>query len=112
MMVHGQLGQSQTPPVLFQSPTQQMRVLGLLANEEIQIPSLSISSDTHTAAHRNSVVPAYPAFKLDLLKKQKFTSQGRERRIAISLEALDALSPTKLTAAQWIEIVEEVDDED
>lgn len=112
MMMHGQLGQSQIRPALFDAPALRMHVLGLLANEEIQIPTLIVSADTPPAGYRNFVVPEYPALKLGLLKKQKFTPQGRERRIAASLEALEALSPTKLTAAQWIEIAEEVDDED
>lgn len=49
--------------------------------------------------------------KLTILKKRQFTPQGRERRIAASLAALKAPSPTKLTAAQWVEVAEGYDAE-
>lgn len=46
------------------------------------------------------------------LKRQQFTPQGRERRIAASLAALKAPSPTRLTAAQWVEVAEGHDEAD
>jgi|SRR5215469_3162700 len=55
---------------------------------------------------------AQPALKLGLLKRQKFTPDGREQRIRDSLAALNASQPTTLTATEWKEIVEEVEDED
>jgi len=99
MMLHGQLGRSQTQPVLFDAPTLSMHVPGLLANEVIQIPARITAYDVTQAAYGNFVMPSNPAFRLGLLKKQRFTSQGRDRRIAASLEAVDAPSPTKLTSA-------------
>jgi hypothetical protein len=53
-----------------------------------------------------------PAFKLALLKRQKFPLDGRQQRIAASLAALNAPQPTSLTLAQWKEIVEEIEDEE
>ena len=52
------------------------------------------------------------SFKLELLKRHKFTPDGREQRIRDSLAALNAPQPTTLTAAEWKEIIEEVEEED
>ena len=62
--------------------------------------------------YRRLLASAQPDFKLALLKRQKFTPEGRERRIAASLAAMNAPQPTELTLAQWKEIVEEIEDED
>jgi hypothetical protein len=53
-----------------------------------------------------------PDSRLTILKRQKFTVEGREQRIAASLAALEAPQPTVLTREQWKEIVEEVEDDD
>ena len=53
-----------------------------------------------------------PDSKLTILKRQRFTPEGRERRIAASLAALAAPQPTALTREQWKEVVEEIEDED
>jgi hypothetical protein len=53
-----------------------------------------------------------PDSKLAILKRQHFTPEGREHRIAASIAALEAPQPTVLTREQWKELVEEVEDED
>lgn len=49
---------------------------------------------------------------LAFLKNQQFRADGREKRIRASLEALNAPQPTKLSVQQWMEVTEEIDDED
>jgi Arc/MetJ-type ribon-helix-helix transcriptional regulator len=53
-----------------------------------------------------------PALRLSLLKRQKFTPEGRQARIAASLAALHASQPTDLPMDEWKAIVEEIEDED
>jgi len=53
-----------------------------------------------------------PVLKLSLLKRQKFTQEGRQARIAASLAALHASQPTDLPMDEWKAIVEEIEDED
>jgi len=116
MSVQGQLGQPQQAPVLIgvPAPSQQIRVVGLLGNERMQVPTQWVSSDSQAffALHGNLIASAQPAFKLTLLKRQKFTADGRQKRIAASLAAVNAPQPTDLTLTQWREIAEEVEDED
>lgn len=50
--------------------------------------------------------------KLTVLKRRKFTPEGRERRIAASLAALEEPQPIALTREQWKEIVEEVEEDE
>jgi hypothetical protein len=85
---------------------------GLLGNDAIQIPAKITDPDNLWAAYRRLLASAQPAFELALLKRRRFTPEGRERRIAASLAALNAPQPTDLTLAQWKEIVEEIEDED
>ena len=113
MMPQGQLGQSQEPPVFIEMPAPQVRFnIGMLGNEAIQIPVRIADPDGLMVAYRKLLASAQPAFKLALLKKQKFTPEGRSKRIAASLAALNASQPTALTLAEWKEIVEEIEDED
>jgi len=44
-----------------------------------------------------------------LLKRQRFTPEGEQSRIAASLAALNATQPTDLTLTEWKEIVEEIE---
>lgn len=110
MMLQAQLDQSQRPPV-FMDPPDVPANIGL-GNEATQIPARIADSVSLLAAYQRALVSAQPAFKLSLLKRQKFTPEGREKRIAASLAALNGPQPTDLTLAQWKEIVEEVEDED
>ncbi len=113
MMLQGQLDQSQLPPVLNGVPAADVLVnTGFLGNDAIQIPAKIADPDNLWAAYRRLLASAEPAFKLALLKRRKFTPEGREKRIAASLAALNAPQPTDLTLAQWKEIVEEIEDED
>lgn len=114
MSVQGQLGQSQQAPVLVDVPTRQISFVGLLGNEYMQVPTRWVSSapEGFLAFYRDLLASAQPAFKLTLLKRQKFTADGRQARIAASLAAVNAPQPTDLTLAQWKEIVEEVEDEE
>lgn len=90
---------------------EQVRVnISLLGNEFIQVPTRIADSDSLLAAYRRVLGSARPAFKLALLKRQKFTPEGREQRIAASLAAVNAPQPIDLTLARWKEIVEEVED--
>jgi hypothetical protein len=61
---------------------------------------------------RERLATAHPKSKLAVLKRSKFTPEGRERRIEASLAALEAPQPTVLTREQWQEIVEEIEDEE
>jgi len=114
MSVQGQLGQSQQVPVLIGVPAQQIRVVGLLGNEHMQVPTQWVSSDSQAffALYRHLIASVQPGFKLILLKRQKFTADRRQERIATSLAAVNAPQPTDLTLAQWREIAEEVEDEE
>jgi hypothetical protein len=53
-----------------------------------------------------------PGLKLSLLKRQKFTPEGKQARIAASLAALNASQPIDLPMDEWKAIVEEIEDED
>jgi hypothetical protein len=108
-----QLAQPQNPPVPVGFPLSDFTVnSGLLGNRSIQIHQTFADADNLTANLRRLLTLARPALKLALLKRQKFTPEGREQRIAASLAALNAQQPTELTLAQWKAIVEEVEDED
>ena len=48
--------------------------------------------------------------KLDLLKRKRFTPEGKPERVAASLDALNAAQPTELTPAEWQEILEETEE--
>jgi hypothetical protein len=122
MTLQGQLGQSarfaQLPPVAAPSlanllPTGNANT-GLLGNAYAQVVHFSYSTyvDDIIETYRTLLTGAQPSYKLALLKRQKFTPQGRQARIANSIAALNARQPTDLTLAQWKAILEEIEDED
>jgi len=92
------------------SPSQTNPNAGLLGNKSIQAFT-TIYIGVSGALHR-FLTQAQPGAKLALLKRSKFTPEGRQERIAASLAALNAPQPTNLTLTQWKEILEEVEDED
>ena len=103
MMVLEQLAQSQFAAHLpMPTPTEFVRLnLGLLGNESIQVPGRITDPDSLLTAYRKLLASTQPAFKLALLKGQKFTPEGRQQRIAESLAAVNATQATGLTLAQW-----------
>ncbi|RPJ55417.1 MAG: hypothetical protein EHM23_26280 [Acidobacteria bacterium] len=113
MMLQEQLLYPQHPPVLPYMPSAGA-FLGnaLLGNVAIQVPTRITDSYALVAAYRELLAQAQPTAKLALLKRQKFTAEGRSQRVASSLAAVNGPQPTRLTAAQWKEIVEEVEEED
>jgi hypothetical protein len=85
---------------------------GLLGNKYAQAPSSWGEGDTLPEIYQRLLDAVQPAFKLALLKQQKFTPQGRQGRIAGSLEALNFHQPTNLSLAQWREVIEQVEDDE
>jgi hypothetical protein len=113
MMAQGHLGQEHQWPLLGTFTEQSRSVsMGMLNNIWVQVPVRLSDSDMVVAAYQNLIAAVQPGFKLALLKRQKFTASERERRIARSLEALNAEQPIDLPLAIWKEIVEEIEDED
>ena len=86
--------------------------VGLLGNKYAQAPSSWGGADTLPELYQGLVNEAQPAFKLALLKQQKFTPHGRQERIAVSLTALHAPQPTELSLVRWKAVFEEIEDED
>jgi len=58
------------------------------------------------------LVIVQPASELEILKKHKFTAEGREQRIRVSLNALNAPEPITLNLEQWKEVVAEAEEDD
>ncbi len=89
---------------------------GLLGNQRTQAPAIMVESKEEELWLRVTLNKQFgnthPDSKLAMLKRQKFTSEGRENRVAASLNALDAPQPTVLTREQWKELVEELEDDD
>jgi hypothetical protein len=113
MMLQGQLGQSQYPQHLFDwGPTQVRSDAGLLGNEAIQNPAKLLDPAVLLAEYKRILAASLPAFRLNILKRQKFTLEGRQARIAASLAALNAPQPIDLNLAQWKQVLEEIEDED
>ena len=113
MTVLEQLSQSQGAPP-FESlllATGDMRT-GLLGNVYAQVVHVSSFVDSLTETYGSLLGGLPPSFKLAMLKRQKFTHEGRQARINRSLAALNARQPTDLTLAQWKTLLEEVEDED
>ena len=100
------------PPFDFLSSSANVNANGLLGNTSSQSFVFSFDVDSVMETYRTLLSSAQPAFKLAILKRQKFTGDGREERIAASLAALNAPQPTELSLAQWKSILEEVEDED
>lgn len=89
---------------------------GLLGNQSTQVPTATQDFREDElwlwAMLNKQFGAAHPDSKLTILKRQRFTPERRELRIATSLAVLDTPQPTILTRDQWKEIVEEVEDED
>jgi hypothetical protein len=100
----------QTPADILQ--TQSYLNVGLLGNQYAQAPSTWGEADTLSETYRRLVTAAQPAFRLAVLKHQKFTPQGKQERIAASLAALNAPQPTELSLAQWKDVMEEIEDDE
>lgn len=113
MMLQEQLGKAQAPFANLPS-LQATGDGGLLGNTIGQAPAgLLIADITVDVYRRQFGGPLAPGFKLALLKFRKFTPEGREQRIALSLAALNAPQPTDLTVAAWKEVLAEAEsDED
>jgi hypothetical protein len=110
MTLQEQLAQSQQPTVLvdFFSPAVAINA-GLVGNGFGQM-----------LANADSLMSSFPlpfngaetAFKLTMLKRQKFSAEGREQRITASMQALNAPQPTELSLSEWKEIVEVIEDDE
>ena len=108
---------AQQPSVLMDAPLPRLaHYSGLLGNQRTQTPTTSSEFREDElwlwAMLNKQFGAARPDSKLAILKRQKFTPEGRGHRIAASLAALDAPQPTVLTREQWRQIVEAVEDED
>ena len=86
--------------------------VGLLGNKYAQAPSSWGDGGSLLKTYQRLVNEAQPAFKLAVLKQQKFIPQGKQERVAMSLAALNAPQPTELSLAQWKDVIEEIEDED
>jgi hypothetical protein len=118
MMLTAQIGEStaQRPSILLDAPLHGLtHYSGLLGNQWAQGPTTADFAEEELwpwATLNRRFGEAHPASKLGILKRRKFTAEGRDARIQASLAALDAPQPTNLTLEQWREIIEEVEDED
>jgi hypothetical protein len=83
---------------------------GLLGNQLGQAPSWQAFTDTLLGEYYKQRSASQPSLKLAILKEQQFRAEGRGQRIATSLAALNAPQPTQLSASEWKEIVEEIED--
>jgi hypothetical protein len=114
MTVLEQLSASQTAPpfenLLLATGDVRTGLLGNVYAQVVRVSSFDVDNVLETYGRLLSGVP--PFFKLAMLKRQKFTQEGRQARIDRSLAALNAPQPTDLTLAQWKTLLEEVEDED
>jgi hypothetical protein len=89
---------------------------GLLGNQRTQTPTTAseFGEDEQWLWRvlNKQFGAAHPDSRLAILKRQTFTPEGREKRIAASMAALESPQPTGLTREQWKEIVEEVEDDE
>jgi hypothetical protein len=117
MTLQGQLAESansanrQTPSAPVFIPATPYENTGLLGNAFIQARASRPSVDGVIEMYARLLSGAR-VYRLTVLKRQKFTPEGRQARIQASLSALYAPQPTKLTLAQWKSILEEDEDED
>jgi len=110
MIGQQQLTRLQQPPVFVQIPSAAVHLhAGLLGNEAIQIPNTATRYSIYGDRQRRTI---QPTARLALLKQNTFTAEGRRDRIAASLAAVNRSQPTQLSASQWKDIVEEIEDED
>lgn len=114
MTPQGQLAQSIqaqvsfAPPFVFTPPVSET----LLGNAFIQTPQPFFGVDEVMAMYRTLVGGASPSAKLDILKRHRFTAAGRQARVEASLAAVNGPQRIVLTAAQWKELMEEIEEED
>src|SRR5258708_4379545 len=107
MIVEGQLAQSvgsaqsQTvPPGLL--PTGLTARANLLGNAAIQVfQTSSLEGGSLMDAYRILFAAAPTSSRLAVIKREKFTHEGKEDRIQKSLAALNAPQPTDLPLAKW-----------
>jgi len=83
---------------------------GLLANVSIQ--SVSYSSPPPRDAYEATFGKAFAPARLAVLKRQKFTAEGKRARIDASLAALNAAELIDLPVGTWKTILEEIEDDD
>ncbi|MBZ5510666.1 MAG: hypothetical protein LAN70_05780 [Acidobacteriia bacterium] len=118
MTLQGQLAQSahsalaQTVPPFGDFTPPPVTETGLLGNTSNQTRVSSFDTNTLMEIYREFLRGVQPSSKLVILKRQRFTREGRQQRIEMSLGAVNAPQPTELTAAQWKEILDEIEDED
>ncbi len=95
--------------------------MGLLGNHEIQSVGLEKGADESVRKiEKNRLTPLplkvsnvrFPSARLEALKKQKFTTEGRQERIAIALAALYQETTIHLPTEEWRRIAEDSDLED
>lgn len=86
--------------------------LSLLGNQSGQSPSFAGVAASLVDIYYRILIASKPAFKLALIKQQKFTPEGKDSRIAASLAALNAAQPTQLSLAEWQQILEEAEDDE
>ncbi len=86
--------------------------LGLLGNQFGQGPSFEGVAASLVDVYYRVRSTSEPAFKLALIKQQKFIPKGKDSRVAASLAALNAAQPTELSLAEWQQILEEAEDDE
>jgi len=119
MIQTANLGESsaQQPSVLLGAPMSRLaHDSGLLGNQRAQTPVATAEFGDYELWLWTMLGKEFGAArsdsKLAIVKRQKFTPEGRAQRIAASIAALEARQPTVLTREQWKEIVEEAEDDD
>ena len=96
MMPQQQLANSGQLHVPVEFVSMQLPVnVGLLGNKFSQAPTMQAVAESLVDLYYFKLFNAcQSAFKLSLLKQQKFTPEGKEKRVAASLAALNAAQPT------------------
>ncbi len=120
MMQTTQLGgvaEQQAPSILMGVASHNLpRYSGLIGNPRAQLPDLTTVpefADVWTLGFLSKAfVYVHPTARLAVLKRGKFTAEGRTQRIKLSLDALNALQPTILTLEQWKEVIAEAEEDD
>ena len=111
----------QKPPLLeiVVSPAPDIDLGGLLGNGTIQSISRSITMRPlliegiePPPSHRRRPAPVPAPSRLEALKRQRFTREGKAERVARSLSALNQRAPTRLTPEEWRWVAEDPDIEE
>lgn len=87
----------------------------LLGNDRAQLPRReyrTLGSPNLGATHESLSREFEPADRLNVLKKQRFTPEDKESRVARSLAALYQAVSIRLKPNQWRHIAEDIDVED